>query len=417
VDVACPDARQPAYRAVAALARTGVLGRFHTAYYHNGARWPEGWLRGVAPKRAERLGALLRRRFDQEIPVARVNSHPFVDLMSAAENRCASPGLRRLLAVRRTEQFDRVLAHSIESNPPDSLLLFSDVGSVHTISTCKRLGIPVCLSVVHGDPDEEVEILEREANRSPDFYSLYLGDGRLDLEEIRWLHARRKREAEQADLLLVPSEHIAARLVQRGIACDRIRVIPYAADLARFHSAPKTENRSGCTFVFAGALTQRKGIKYLIEAWSKVYRPGWSLWLVGAPPRRLGPLAEMLQRPGIQVLGPMSHSDVPKRLASADVFVFPSLFEGSAVVTYEAMACGLPSIVTANAGSVARDGIEGLIVPAAEVEPLAHAMEQLGGDPELRHRYGQAARRLAETFSWHRYGQAVVEATETARVS
>ena len=50
-------------------------------------------------------------------------------------------------------------------------------------------------------------------------------------------------------------------------------------------------------------------------------------------------------------------------MASADVFVFPSLFEGSAVVTYEALAAGLPSVVTPSAGSVVRDGVEGFIVP------------------------------------------------------
>ena len=61
----------------------------------------------------------------------------------------------------------------------------------------------------------------------------------------------------------------------------------------------------------------------------------------------------------------MGHADVPARMARADVFVFPSLFEGSAVVTYEAIACGLPSIVTPEAGSVVRDGVEGFLVPAA----------------------------------------------------
>ena len=54
-------------------------------------------------------------------------------------------------------------------------------------------------------------------------------------------------------------------------------------------------------------------------------------------------------------------------MAAADVFVFPSLFEGSAVVTYEALACGLPSIVTPNAGSVVRDGVDGFHVPAGDV--------------------------------------------------
>ena len=73
-------------------------------------------------------------------------------------------------------------------------------------------------------------------------------------------------------------------------------------------------------------------------------------------------------------------------MAQADVFVFPSLFEGSAVVTYEALACGLPSVVTAAAGSVVRDGMEGFIVESRDVNTLAHRMELLGNSPELRTR-------------------------------
>ncbi len=96
-------------------------------------------------------------------------------------------------------------------------------------------------------------------------------------------------------------------------------------------------------------------------------------------------------------------------MARADVFVFPSLFEGSAVVTYEALACGLPSIVTPSAGSVVRDGIEGFVVPPGEVEPLAIAMERLGSEPDLRRELSRDARAGAEAFDWPRYHAAIVE--------
>jgi glycosyltransferase involved in cell wall biosynthesis len=92
------------------------------------------------------------------------------------------------------------------------------------------------------------------------------------------------------------------------------------------------------------------------------------------------------------------------------VFVFPSLFEGSAVVTYEALACGLPAVVTPSAGSVVRDGVEGFLVPPGEVEPLAAAMERLGGDPQLRAAMSAAARARAEEFDWPRYNSAVADA-------
>ena len=103
---------------------------------------------------------------------------------------------------------------------------------------------------------------------------------------------------------------------------------------------------------------------------------------------------------------------MPARMASADIFVFPSLFEGSAVVTYEALACGLPSIVTPNAGSVVRDRIDGFLVPSSDVDSLAQRMEQLGNEPELRAGMAKAARTRALAFDWPRYHEALVAAVD-----
>jgi starch synthase len=126
---------------------------------------------------------------------------------------------------------------------------------------------------------------------------------------------------------------------------------------------------------------------------------------LGALPHDPGPLRDYLGE--VEHLGRVAHSEVPARMAAADVFVFPSLFEGSAVVTYEALACGLPCLVTPNAGSVVRTEVEGLVVPAGDVDRLAQGMEQLGNDPALRARMAQAARRRAEEFDWPRYHAAL----------
>lgn len=281
------------------------------------------------------------------------------------------------------------------------LFAFSDVASEFALPTCRDLGIPTIVSVVHGEPREELEILAREASLSPEFFPTYLGGERLDLDDLAWLHERRRRDAKLADRLLVPSEHIAERYRQAGIPAGKVEVVPYAADTSRFRPGPHKRLGDGCTFLFAGGACQRKGIGYLLKAWQLVRRPGWRLQLLGALPADDGPLRPYLD--GVELLGRVPHGEVPGRMASADVFVFPSLFEGSAVVTYEAMACGLPSIVTANAGSVVRDGTDGRLVPAADVGSLARAMEELGGDRGLRDAWGASARSRAEAFDWARY--------------
>jgi hypothetical protein len=407
VVVACPDARPPAYQAVIGLSRAGYLDRFLTSSYYD----PQGAMaraaRRLAPRRFQGWDRLLRRRHDPEIPAHRVTKVPSVDLSLRLEARAGrSQFLRRGLARTRTAWFDWRLAGLVERTRPGLLLAFSDVASEITLPLCWRLGIPTILSMVHGEVHEEAEVLSREAAESPDFFSLYLGDGALDRIELAWLHRRRLRDVALADRILVPSQHIADRLAMHWIEPSKIRVIPYAADCRRFRPLEGKRHEASCTFLFAGGITQRKGIRYLLEAWERVRRPGWKLQLLGPLPERLGPLRDRLDH--VEVLGRVGHAEMPGRMAAADVFVFPSLFEGSAVVTYEALACGLPGIVTPSSGSVVRDGIEGFVVDRGNVEALAHRMEQLGSSPELRGRMAQSARSRALEFDWPRYHAAVV---------
>lgn len=401
--VGCPDARPPAYEAVAGLAREGRLSGFATSFYAKKPSFASKLVGTFLPGKSAQIQRLMNRRRHRLIPADRVISHASVDLSLTLESKFGTriPGLKRALARSRTERFDRQLSRVVQVDRPDVLLTFSDVGSRHTLPRCRKLGIPTILSMVTGEIHEELEVLAREAERAPEFLPIYLGDGQLDRGELAWLHSRRLDELALADMILVPSEHIANKLSEHGTDRSKIVVIPYAADTTRFHPLPNKSHEDTCTFLFAGGITQRKGIKDLLEAWQFVKRPGWRLQLLGALPKNPGPLTSILE--GVELLGRVGHSEVADRMASADVFVFPSLFEGSAVVTYEALACGLPSIVTPNAGSVVRDGEDGMIVPAADPATLANAMEKLGTRRELRAIMAESARQRALEFDWNRY--------------
>ena len=91
------------------------------------------------------------------------------------------------------------------------------------------------------------------------------------------------------------------------------------------------------------------------------------------------------------------------RYADADLFVYPSLHEGSAFATYEALASGLPVIATPNTGSVVRDGTDGYLVPVRDVDALMAKIELLYRDAERRAAMGMAARQRAEEFTWGAY--------------
>jgi len=408
--LACPDSRPPAYEAAAALAGAGLLREFVTAsFYDPGGRLAR-WGSRIAPRSFAAAEHRLLRRTHPAIDPGRVHSIVSYDLALQIENRLPAGQLGRLVARARTWSFDRAIARRLVRTRAQVLFLFSDTGSRLALPLAQRLAVPSILSIVHGDVDEETAILAREQSVDPAFAEIYLGDVAIDRHQLAWLHDRRRAERGLAQRILVPSPYLRSRLLSQGVEPGRIEVIPYAADCRRFQPRSRPNPDSGCTFLFAGGISGRKGIKYLLEAWQSIRRPGFRLQLLGPLPRNTRALEPYLDQ--VELLGRVSHSAMPERLSQADVFVFPSLFEGSAVVTYEALACGLPCIVTPNAGSVARDGVEGLVTPPGDARALAAAMVRLGENPDLRRRMAAAARTRALEFDWPRYHAAVARVVE-----
>ncbi len=109
---------------------------------------------------------------------------------------------------------------------------------------------------------------------------------------------------------------------------------------------------------------------------------------------------------GVDILGRLPHDKLPAVYAEADVFVFPSLFEGFAKVVLEAMASGLPVITTPNACDAAAviDGKNGFLTEPGDVAGLGVAMKRLQADLTLREAMSRAARDASIRYSWSAYG-------------
>ncbi|MBC7939604.1 MAG: glycosyltransferase family 4 protein, partial [Chitinophagaceae bacterium] len=97
-----------------------------------------------------------------------------------------------------------------------------------------------------------------------------------------------------------------------------------------------------------------------------------------------------------------------QRYREASVFVLPTLMEGMPLVVLEAMACGLPVVVTRNGpAGIVRDGVDGFIVPERDPGAIAHCLQRLYDDPVLRARMGRSAATRALEFSWDVYAMGV----------
>ena len=220
--------------------------------------------------------------------------------------------------------------------------------------------------------------------------------------------SRALAELERADRVLVPSEHAYRSFVAEGFERERLIRLPFGADLERYR--PRPERPPGpFRVLFVGDCSVGKGVVYLLQAWEALAWTGAELWLAGRVPREAEPLLRRHRAlAGVRWLGFVA--DPAPVYAAADVFVLPSLDEGSALVCYEALACGLPVVTTPNAGSVVREGREGFLVPSRDVAALCERLEKLRAEPELRRELGRAARERAEEFSWDRYGDALARA-------
>jgi glycosyltransferase involved in cell wall biosynthesis len=147
-------------------------------------------------------------------------------------------------------------------------------------------------------------------------------------------------------------------------------------------------------------LIHYKGHEHFLRAWQEVLAsyPRGVATLVGDGARRPH-LQELTRTLGIEhaVRFVGVRRDVPDLLSNADLYVHPSLQEGSSNAVIEAMAAGKPIVATAVGGSVEaiRDGVTGLLVPPADAPALARAMLQLLADPVAARAMGRRAREAA----------------------
>jgi glycosyltransferase involved in cell wall biosynthesis len=213
-------------------------------------------------------------------------------------------------------------------------------------------------------------------------------------------------EFARADYIMVPSQFAVDTFIERGFPPEKMVFQPQGVDLSRFQ--PEFPGGGIFRVLFVGLLGFRKGLPYLLEAWERLKLKNAELVLVGTAHEEIQPcLSRYRDLPGLKVEG--FTPDPAARFSQSTVFCFPSLSEGGAKVTYEAMAAGLPLVVTPEAGSVARDGLEGIIIPPRQVEPIMAALEHLYRHPEETGQMGRRARARAEEFTWQNYGRRLVD--------
>jgi len=185
-----------------------------------------------------------------------------------------------------------------------------------------------------------------------------------------------------ADVVLCPSEFVVNYVRSLGVPEEKIRLVPYGIPIEQFavERMPYRGDRP-LRLLFVGGVSLRKGVPYLLEALRMLNTDRIEARLVGPISIREAALAPY--RRYCEIVGPVPRSEILRHYAWADVFVFPSICEGSALVTYEAMVAGLPVICTPNTGSIVRDGEDGFVVPIRDPQSIARQVGKLADSPPL----------------------------------
>ncbi len=264
------------------------------------------------------------------------------------------------------------LRHTFKHIKPDRIIAFTETINIRAIIAAAALDIPVIIS-------------ERNDPRT-------YGIGPV-ISALRWL--------------LYP---FAARLVlitdsARDFYPKRLqkRIVSIANSIPTVPSLPKTENNSELLIVSVGRLISLKRMDMTIRAFARLRHPNARLIIVGEGPERprLEALIKELQiEQCVELAGLVA--DPSTILARADIFMFTSRSEGIGNVILEAMAWGLPVLVTeygAALHTLITHNEDGLIVQRDDEEASAANLEQLMQDPKLRARLGSNARLVVKRYS------------------
>jgi len=387
-----------------ALAQRGSLARYVRPYVNKG-RWWERALSALPLPGSPYASTFGRRRIDdQRLAKLTREAGVLADLGVAALGRLRPvPLALRLGASQRLqEQVRRAVARTAAHLETDADCAVAYVGfGLPTFEAAKARGVgKTVLNYSTAHHREQRAVQREERQREPELSATWppVDDWPAAYE------AQIDREIELADCILVGSSYARDSFARAGVDPDKLAVVPYGVDLATFNEGPARAAAVSQRFkaIFVGQLSQRKGLSYLLRAYRRFRKPDTELTLVG---NALG-TDEPLKRHAdlFRHVPHQTRSALAQMYRNSSVFVFPTLLEGMGLVVLEAMACGLPVIVTANGpGDVVRDGVDGFVVPTRDEDAISDRLEILYRDRELRAEMGRNAAERAKQFDWDAY--------------
>jgi D-inositol-3-phosphate glycosyltransferase len=313
---------------------------------------------------------------------------------------------RALGRVRALELHDRIVARRLERIGHRIDLVHTwPLAAVHTLRTARRLGIPTVLERPNAHTRFAYTVVRDECKRlgvelPPDHEHAY-NELHLRLEE---------EEYRLADRLLCPSDFVRQTFLDEGFDSAKLMRHMYGYDQRIFRPGSRNDDtREGFTMLFVGVAAVRKGVHFALEAWLKSPASQTGTFLIAGEflPAYQRRLQDLLAHPSVHVLG--HRTDVAELMRTSDVLVLPSIEEGSALASAEAIASGCVPLVSDATSGVCIHDVNALVHPVGDVATLTRHITSLYESRDTLARLRDGCRRTRPQITWAQCGVRLLE--------
>lgn len=381
------------YHSALALKKKGILQKYITGFYLK----QDSILIKLLP---EKILNKVSDRIDHSLGSLYIKSFVSLDLIYKILLR-NNVGNRKKIILLYNKIFDFFASKQIQEC--DVFHFVSSIGYKSALKA-KKLGAKIVVDERAEHPVFLEEILREELNNRFNYVKY------KDAYRVFWKESVLK-EYVLADYFIVASNFVKRTFIEQGVDSKKIFVVPYGCDLSRFYPVPKKDNKFRILYV--GQITPRKGVHYLLEAFKKMDNKESELVLIGKIDDVMKDLVNeyLMENKNIKHYSYVPNNQLRDYYTNSSVFVLPSLSDAFGLVVLEAMACGLPVIVTENVGAadIIEDGIDGFIIPIRNSDAIMEKLQILYKDQSLLKNMGEKAIIKSRKYNWDSYEESLIK--------
>lgn len=319
------------------------------------------------------------------------------------------PGLKRLIPQYYRSLHDDFGIHVAKyaiRNKADAVIMY-DTNSNACFKYLKKHApnIKRILDVTIGNRLFLKQVYQEDMDKYPNSAYLLYEEQKEVFDRMNQM--RLKEELELSDYFLAGSSFVKHSLEYSGVAPNSIFVVNYGVNLKQFTAGNKhCNNDEPLRLLFTGNCSYRKGIHHLLAVVSKFSKKDVVLTIAGGYDANSTLYKQYSSCENIEFLGFITRDILHKVYHNSDVFVLPSLAEGFAMVSLEAMSAGLPVICTTNSGcnDIIKDGYNGFVIDVSDEAQLKNKIKWFLGNKGSICQMAIEAQKSVSKHSWNDYG-------------